>query len=98
MPPWLKISLEYFSLFSTPISFGISIVTLYFATNIKKKITNAIDRNRLNLEIDDINTRIDSLRASLDEDPSYNSFSGARVLLVEIQSEYPFLNKTIPLK
>lgn len=95
MPPWLKISLEYFSLFSTPISFCISLVTFCFTAKIKKRVSNAVDRNKLNLRIEDLIKSLDSLRISLDKEPSHGLFSEIRVALVEIQSEYSFLNKDL---
>lgn len=87
--------LENFSLISTPISFTASLITLYLSIKIKRRISDAVDRNKLSLKIDELIAKIDHLRYSLDEEANYSTFSNARVLLVEIQSEYPFVKKSL---
>lgn len=91
----IKNFLEIISLIVTPISFVVSLITLHLSLKIKQRVSNAVDRNKLSLKIDDLSNRIDFLRCSLDEDANYSTFSKVRILLVEIQSEYPFVGKSL---
>lgn len=91
----IKNFLENFSLIVTPISFAVSSITLYLSLKIKKRVSSAVDRNKLSLKIDEITSSIDHIRKSLEEEANYSTFSKARVLLVEIQSEYSFVGKKL---
>lgn len=91
----IKNFLEIFSLIVTPISFAVSLITLYLSLKIKKRVSSAVDRNKLSLKIDEITSSIDHIRKSLEEEANYSTFSKARVLLVEIQSEYSFVGKKL---
>lgn len=91
----IKNFLENFSLIATPISFVVSLITLYLSLKIKKRVSSAVDRNKLSLKIDEISSNIDRIRNSLEEEANYSTFSKARVLLVEIQSEYSFVGKKL---
>ena len=87
----IKNFLENFSLIVTPISFAVSSITLYLSLKIKKRVSSDVDRNKISLKIDEITSSIDHIRKSLEEEANYSTFSKARVLLVEIQSEYSFV-------
>lgn len=91
----IKNFLEIVSLIVTPISFAVSLITLHLSLKIKQRVSNAVDRNKLSLKIDEITSSIDLIRNSLEEEANYSTFSKARVLLVEIQSEYPFVGKDL---
>ena len=91
----IKNFLENFSLIVTPISFAVSLITLYLSLKIKKRVSSAVDRNKLSLKIDEITSSIDHISKSLEEEANYSTFSKARVLLVEIQSEYSFVGKKL---
>ena len=91
----MKNFLEIISLIITPISFVVSLITLYLSLKIKQRVSTAVDRNKLSLKIDELTNKIDLLRCSLDEDANYSTFSKIRILLVEIQSEYPFVGETL---
>ena len=91
----IKNFLENFSLIVTPISFAVSLITLSLSLKIKKRVSSAVDRNKLSLKIDEITSNIDHIRKSLEEEANYSTFSKARVLLVEIQSEYSFVGKKL---
>ena len=72
-----------------------SLITLHLLLKIKQRVSTAVDRNKLSLKIDELSNKIDSLRCSIDEDANYSTFSKVRILLVEIQSEYPFVGKSL---
>lgn len=91
----IKNFLEIVSLIVTPISFAVSLITLHLSLKIKQRVSSAVDRNKLSLKIDEITSSIDHIINSLEEEANYSTFSKARVLLVEIQSEYPFVGKDL---
>lgn len=79
----MKNFLEIISLIITPISFVVSLITLHLSLKIKQRVSTAVDRNKLSLQIDDLTNRIDFLRCSLDENVSITLSN----LLIKIKSQ-----------
>lgn len=95
MRPAVRNMLENISLIVTPISFIASLITLYLSARIKERISNAVDRNHLSKSIFDISSEIDQLINKFENNPDHLDFSKTRRLLVEIQAEYPFIEKSL---